>query len=137
MALDPVNRQLYYGDVSRCLVRRIDMATNKVYRVAGMATGASGAQCGNYTEGASATASMLYPPTGLALDSTMTQLYISSFARVSVVNLTSGRIFTAVANISLGRGYSGDGGPATLAQLNLPLQMTTDSQGRLYIADQV
>ena len=32
-------------------------------------------------------------------------------------------------------GYSGDGGPATSAQLNLPMGMVRDSQGNLYIAD--
>jgi len=32
-------------------------------------------------------------------------------------------------------GYSGDGGPATSAQLNLPMGMVLDNQGNLYIAD--
>jgi hypothetical protein len=32
-------------------------------------------------------------------------------------------------------GFSGDGGPATKAQLNLPLAVTVDREGNLYIAD--
>ena len=32
-------------------------------------------------------------------------------------------------------GFSGDGGPATKAQLNLPLAVTVDREGSLYIAD--
>jgi hypothetical protein len=33
------------------------------------------------------------------------------------------------------RGYSGDGGPATEAQLNAPTRMARDADGRLYICD--
>jgi hypothetical protein len=41
---------------------------------------------------------------------------------------------TTVAG-SGGSGFSGDGGPATKAQLNLPLAVTVDREGSLYIAD--
>jgi RHS repeat-associated protein len=45
----------------------------------------------------------------------------------------TGEIDTAVGNGTAG--YSGDGGPATSAELNNPLQVTFDSAGNAYIAD--
>ena len=52
------------------------------------------------------------------------------------VKLAPGTITTIAGNQSLGIGYTGDGGPATSAQLNLPFQAVF-AGGNLYIADQV
>ncbi len=44
-------------------------------------------------------------------------------------------ITTVAGNYSLGRGYSGNGGAATSAQMNRPYAVAVDGVGRLYIAD--
>ncbi len=44
-------------------------------------------------------------------------------------------ISTIAGNNGLGAGFSGDGGPATAAQLNLPGSIFITSSGSLYIAD--
>ena len=46
-------------------------------------------------------------------------------------------ISTIVGNQSLGAGYTGDGGPATAAQLSAPMGITMDSKGNLLIGDTV
>jgi uncharacterized protein (TIGR03437 family) len=53
--------------------------------------------------------------------------------RIRKINLTT-KVITTVAGIGT-PGYSGDGGPATSAQLSLPTSMTVDAAGNLYIAD--
>jgi hypothetical protein len=48
---------------------------------------------------------------------------------------TDGIIHTVAGNNALGGGFSGDGGPATSAQLNWPMGVAVDAAGDLYIAD--
>jgi hypothetical protein len=43
-------------------------------------------------------------------------------------------IYTIAGNHAYGSGYSGDGGPATAAELNSPTQLSIGSK-KLYIAD--
>lgn len=137
MVLSTATNQLYYGDYLRCIIRRIDLATSKVYRVAGNST-AAGTSCGNFVTGASATSSSIGVPSGLALDPAQKKIYFSqdsTYARVDVLDLETG-ILSRLAGGN-GVGVLGDGGPATAAQLNSPAQLTTDSRGRVYIPNVV
>jgi uncharacterized protein (TIGR03437 family) len=58
----------------------------------------------------------------------------TGFSRVR--RLSPNGTVTTVAGNQFG-GFSGDGGPATQAMLNLPTQVALDSSGRIYIADQL
>lgn len=61
-------------------------------------------------------------------------LYFSSLEdKVRRVDLTTG-IITTVAGTGV-PGYSGDGGPATAAQLDSPQRLAIDSTGTVYVAD--
>ncbi len=73
-------------------------------------------------------------PLDLAFD-TAGNLLIADWSshRIRKINLTS-KIITTVVGIGT-PGYSGDGGPATSAQLNLPTGIAVDKAGNLYIAD--
>jgi hypothetical protein len=59
-------------------------------------------------------------------------LYISEQARVRMVT-TDGIIHTIAG--STDPGYSGNGGPATQAQLYVPTGLTVDGAGNVYVAD--
>lgn len=81
-----------------------------------------------------ATEARLSRPTGLALDA-VGNLYIADRGNHRIRRLDPRGIITTYAGTGL-PGNAGDGGPAVLAQLNLPSAISLDEAGNLYIADQ-
>jgi DNA-binding beta-propeller fold protein YncE len=84
----------------------------------------------------------LNSPTGLAVDANG-NLYIADSAnnvirrvdaRTAIITTAAGDFAADKANDGLG-GFSGDGGPATSAQLNDPQGLAVDGAGDLFIAD--
>jgi sugar lactone lactonase YvrE len=84
-------------------------------------------------EGGAATAAGLYFPEGVATDIAGDIFIADSYHfRIRKVN-TNGIITTFAGNGT--QSYSGDGGTATKAGLNLPSNLTLDASGNLFIAD--
>jgi hypothetical protein len=80
-----------------------------------------------------ATGAELYYPTGVASDSSG-NIYIADRSNCVVREVNGGTgIITTFAGTTCG--YSGDGGPATSAQLNQPYKLAVDSSNNVYIAD--
>ena len=86
----------------------------------------------------------LHRPTGVALDAAGNVLISDSFnERIRVLAaktgtfygqaMTAGDIYTVAGNGT--QGFSGDGGPATAAELNTPLRTTVDAAGNVVISD--
>jgi hypothetical protein len=97
---------------------------------------------GSSGDGGPATQARLNAPVGLALDREG-NLYISEFGDFPyfggnigsrVRKVSPDGIITTVAGIGP-KGFSGDGGPATAAQLKYPFGLAVDSAGNLFIAD--
>jgi uncharacterized protein (TIGR03437 family) len=65
-----------------------------------------------------------------------TALLFTPVSCLAQMKVAPGTIATIAGDQSLGIGYTGDAGPATSAQLNLPVQAVF-AGGNLYIADQV
>jgi len=84
-------------------------------------------------DGGPAALARLYYAEGVAIDAAG-NLYIADTYNDRIRKVTpQGIISTVVGNGS--QGYSGDGGPATLAQLSYPKAVAFDAAGNLYIAD--
>src|SRR5580765_2165337 len=100
----------------------------------GIASTAAGTGVSGYSgDGGPATSAEFNSPMGTARDS-QGNLYVAVFAN-SVVRKVSadGTVNTVAGNGT--QGYSGDGGPATSAQLAFPTAVALDAAGNLYIAD--
>jgi sugar lactone lactonase YvrE len=117
---------IYIGDVDNERVRKVN-TSGIITTVAG-----NGVQS-YFGDGGPATAAELFFPTGLAMDASGI-LYIADNGnyRVRTVN-TSGIINTFAGN-GVGS-YSGDGGPATAAELFSPTGVALDVHGNVSIVD--
>ncbi len=90
----------------------------------------SGAYAG---DGGPATAASIHNAYNITPDHSG-NLLIADYANYCIRKVTPAGIITTIAgNGTLG--YSGDGGPATAAQLNCPACIAIDAAGNLYIAD--
>ncbi len=87
--------------------------------------------CGN---GGSAISADLNNPIGVTADTTG-DLFIADIGDFAVREVTGGMIQAFAGNSFVA--YSGDGGPATGAQLNFPGSTFVDASGNVYIADSV
>jgi uncharacterized protein (TIGR03437 family) len=83
-------------------------------------------------DGGGALTAELDLPSDVAVDSSH-NLYIADTLNSRVREVTSGIISTMAGNGTTY--YSGDGGPATSAELDLPVGVAVDSSGNVYIAD--
>jgi sugar lactone lactonase YvrE len=84
-------------------------------------------------DGGSALDAQIGGAQGLAADNDG-NLYIADFANYRVRKVSAAGIIATVAGDGT-RGFSGDGGPATQAQLSAPFALAVDDTGNLYIAD--
>ena len=133
VAVDRIGN-VYIADALNQRICKVD--TNGVFvTIAGNRTmGYSG-------DGGHATAAQLWNPNGVAVDSIGNVFIADTYnQRIRKVN-TSGMISTIAGN-GFGAGtsgigsYSGDGGAATAAELNLPNNIAIDNHGNVFIADQ-
>ena len=115
---------LYIADTGNNRIRKV--SNGVITTVAGNGTaGFSG-------DNGPATSAQLYDPAGVAVDSAG-NLYIADTGNNRIRKVSNGVITTVAGNGTAG--FSGDGGPATSAQLNDPQGVAVDSAGNLYIAD--
>ena len=94
---------------------------------------AGNSRAGYSGDGGPATSAQLTDPSGVALDASG-NLYIADASNNRVRKVSAAGVITTVAG-SDSFGFSGDGGPATSAQLDGPCAVAVDAGGNLYVAD--
>ncbi len=125
IALD-ASGNIYFCDFYNNKVRKIDPA-GTIFTFAG--NGMSG-----YTgDGGPAIAARLKTPYGIAI-SGAGDVYIGDYRNNVVRKINTSGIISTFAGTGVA-GYSGDGGPATAAQFNLPKGIFFDSSGNLLVAE--
>lgn len=125
VALDP-SGNLYIADYGNSRIRMVNTS--------GMISTVAGDNTAGYTgDGGAATAAELHSARGIALDASG-NFYISDERNQVIRKVNTLGIISTFAGNGV-YGYSGDGGAATLAQLNNPYALTVDASGNLYIAD--
>jgi len=119
---------LYVCEVDNNVVRRLDLKTQKLSTVAG------NGQRGYSGDGGPATKASLYQPYEIRFDRAGNMFFVEMQNHlVRRVDSKTGIISTVAGTGSAG--FSGDGGPATKAQLRQPHSIAFDNAGLLYIAD--
>jgi sugar lactone lactonase YvrE len=119
---------LFIADYSNQRIRRVDATTHIITTVAGNGT------YGSTGDGGLATAAGLVGPVAVAIDGAGDFFIGDGYGnRVRRVDATTGIITTVAGNGT--PGFSGDGGPATAAELNYPADVAIDGAGALFITD--
>ena len=125
IALDGAGN-LYITDLRNIRIRKVD-TSGTITTVAG--TGEEGFS----GDGGPATSAQLFGPRGVALDGAG-NLYIADTGNIRIRKVDTAGTITTVAGTGV-FGFSGDGGPATSAQLNGDRGIALDGAGNLYIAE--
>lgn len=119
-----VNGNIYFTEYSTHRVRKIDGVTGIISTIAGLGV------AGSSGDGGLATAAGLDDPLDVAVDGNG-NIYIGTYnGRIRRIDGTTG-IITTVAGTGV-RGYSGDGGLATSAQIDRCYGIETDAANNVY-----
>ncbi len=134
LAIDSIGN-IYIAEPNQNKIRKIDKITNAISLIAG--TGAAG-----YSgDGGLAVNAQINDVSSVQFDKNG-NLFFADYLNnvVRKIDMITGIITTVAGNgngaSSTPGGYSGDGGPAILAELNWPTDIALDATGNIYISEQ-
>jgi hypothetical protein len=128
VGVDRAGRNFYIADNNNIRLRQVVVSTGIITTIAG--TGMAG-----YSgDGGPATAAEISNPFSVRLDDSNNIYFVDSYNyRIRKINASNGIINTLLGNGVAG--YYGDGGPATLAEINAAQGVAIDTSGNIYITD--
>jgi len=122
---------LYIADAGNNRIRKLDVSTGVITTVAGNGIRGFGG------DGGLATDALLDGPTGVAVDSEG-NIFIADASKNGANRIrrvaAASHLITTIAGTGI-QGYSGDGGPAIVAQFRSLGGLAVDTSGNLFIAD--
>ncbi|MGN6568054.1 MAG: T9SS type A sorting domain-containing protein [Flavipsychrobacter sp.] len=118
---------VFIADDDNNVIRKVD-GKGFIRTIAGNHTG------GYKGDGGLATSSSIHFPGDISLDKKGNVYIVDSWNSV-IRKVSKSGIITTIAGCDTA-GYSGDGGPAVLAKINIPSVMDIDARGNIYISDQ-
>ncbi|MGA2434857.1 MAG: hypothetical protein ABSG25_06185 [Bryobacteraceae bacterium] len=125
----------YFSSRAKNAVFRVDAVTGQLARIAG--SGKAGYSGDNRPAiGAALNAPQPHGGVGVAVSVAVDaagNVYIADWGNNAIRKVANGIITTIAGNGKAG--YSGDGGPATSAQITRPAGVAVDAAGNVYIAD--
>ena len=120
---------VFIADTQNNRIREVVKSTGTIITVAG--TGPSGYNGDNIA----ATSAMLSVPYAVAVDSSGNLYIADGFNnRIREVVKSTGNIITIAGNGT--SGFTGDGGPATSAEINMPEGVAVDGSGNVFFSDE-
>jgi len=120
---------IYVSDGINHRIRKVNITTGIITTIAGNGL------VGNSGDNGPATSARLNGPIGLSIDNEG-NLFLCDVENHNVRKVNSAGIISTIAGNGTA-GYSGDGGPATNAQLHNPNKATVDNYGDIIISDPV
>lgn len=126
VAVDPLGN-FYIGDYYNQRVRKVNLAGT-------ISTYAGTGSAGFGGDGGPATAAKINGPVALYIDASG-NVYLADYFNNRIREINSSGIINTIAGNGTG-GFSGDGTPATAAELNAPAGVAIDASGNIYISDQ-
>ncbi len=120
------NRNVYIADGQNNRIRKVNTAGT-------ISTYAGNGTAGFSGDGMAANAAEISSPEGIAVD-TFGNVYISDFGNNRIRKVNTSFIISTICGDSV-IGFSGDGGPATAAELSAPDGVYVTPSGIIYICD--
>jgi trimeric autotransporter adhesin len=118
---------IYIADLGNARIRKVSSS--------GVISTICGTDVNDFSgDGGPASLASLYNPTGVFVNSSTGEIYITDSGNSRIRKISASGIISTVAGNGQ-REFSGDGGPATLAALGSPQSAVADAFGNIYIAD--
>jgi trimeric autotransporter adhesin len=121
-----------FGIKNDACIRKIDAVTGIITTIAGMVD--SPVNATNVRDSIPAVQAHLKGVAAICFDKNKNLLIADGYSTIRMIDMSTG-VITTIAGTRDVAGYAGDGGPATAALLNGPVDIAVDNANNIYVAE--